>query len=660
MLKYRFPALALVLASLAFPRNAGAFDYLEHSYFTDRACLRAQRLLGERLTRGAATDDDRARYLALGLLCPARWDTPYCGADETKRATAAINRLPPGGSNALTFGDFSSLADHVSRFGPVRGLPGPADDQDGLATTVFTYMAEATETVGGVIGDVADNACESTPVPWSRVETDVTRFETALASEGKLPDVPVRFFSPLNRGEVTRGPYDPAGVYSFDNPHFLDMVLNDRNHFAGRAYSGWLGFHSTAVDIVGRPCAEVVGFDAGTLEDLAADRPAFEALAWGELPDPELRSKACALLADIVAGRLRLWQGMAEPWLTAPVAAQLAAPGPALLEKTAVAVLALVFEGDGLHFLQDSVSAGHLRTADGLRALEDRRYGHDFDNRHGLTAVTPLRDGEHRYVAYGDAYLLGEPGGAGCDGAPAAVTRPADVADCLVAHQRGLLVATSTASILDWALGGPMFADAATANAEPLQALVASALPMAPTHAPGFDRSPGERHLTPVALPVPPPPYTYQTLALSTAVDGAGRGTQFGLDTSFYSALGRDAGWLTNYRVGIRMDDAAERQFSGDFAYGFHFRWAARFLLDMEPFVYAGIKGDRPDRMFVAGLGPRLGLTVLPEGWIKLPLELNVSYRLPLRLVTSEYGFFGKSLDLEAHWILFSLGLAYM
>ena len=145
-------------------------------------------------------------------------------------------------NDAMTFGDFSALADHVSRFGPVRGLPGPADDQDGLANTMFTYMAQGTQSVGGVLGDVAANACESTPGPWASVETDVTAFEHALASTGNLPEVPASFLSPLNRAPVQRGPYDPAGVYSFDNPHFLDMVLNDRNHFAGRAHSASASF----------------------------------------------------------------------------------------------------------------------------------------------------------------------------------------------------------------------------------------------------------------------------------------------------------------------------------------------------------------------------------------------------------------------------------
>ncbi len=42
-----------------------------------------------------------------------------------------------------------------------------------------------------------------------------------------------------------------------------------------------------------------------------------------------------------------------------------------------------------------------------------------------------------------------------------------------------------------------------------------------------------------------------------------------------------------------------------------------------------------------------------------MPLELTVSYRAPVNLLTSSHGWLGDPL-LEGHWLYVGLGLAFM
>lgn len=642
---------------------AAAFDYLEHSYFGDRACGVAQEVLGARIRAGRASKAEVDRYLALAVVCPNRQTVNYC-ADEVKQAEANLNRLAAPGQLAATFGDFAALPDHVSRFGPVRGMPAPAADA-GLLATAFAWISSEPEALDGIIGDVAENACESEPTPWARVETDVTAYLADLRAGGGKSEDPAHF-SPLTRAEVPRGPRDPAGVYSFDNPHFLDLVLNDRNHFGERAFGTWLGFHSTAVDLAGKRCEEINGFDDDDLEDMAEGLPSFADVDWDALEPAALRAQGCAVLAERIRLRLADWRKRAAPAAVAPVAAvldQYAAAGTAALDPVVVGVMALVFEGSGLHYLQDGLSAGHLRTTDSQRALENRRFEHDFDNRHGITARTPTAAGENVFLAYGDSYLLAQALTESPD--CAAPATPEAVSDCMIRRQRGILVAASTASVLDWALGGPMYGDvAAFCKQEGEEArIICRSLPLGSTRAAGYQETArADSRLIATPLAVPPPPFTYQSFTMTASMDAAGSANQIGLDMAFYSAIGKDAGWLSSYRYGLRMAEGERdaRRFSSDFGYGFHYRWSARFLLDYEPFVYAGFRGVAPEREFEMGIGPKVGFTALPEGWVKIPLEIGFSYRLPIRMLDSEKGLLGDAIDIEAHWLQVTLGLAFM
>jgi hypothetical protein len=49
----------------------------------------------------------------------------------------------------------------------------------------------------------------------------------------------------------------------------------------------------------------------------------------------------------------------------------------------------------------------------------------------------------------------------------------------------------------------------------------------------------------------------------------------------------------------------------------------------------------------------------LPEGWLKLPLEVKLSYQLPLTFYERGVGFPGTEL-IDGHYLGVALGLAFM
>ncbi|MFO1470407.1 MAG: hypothetical protein U1F27_05140 [Turneriella sp.] len=100
-----------------------AFDYLEHSLVTDRACHEAQKLLARDIANAPA--GIKSRYLALALMCPARWQSAYC---ENKRKTvraAFSTGAAKAGTHPITLGDYSALVDHVTEYGHVQNFPAP-------------------------------------------------------------------------------------------------------------------------------------------------------------------------------------------------------------------------------------------------------------------------------------------------------------------------------------------------------------------------------------------------------------------------------------------------------------------------------------------------------------------------------------------------------
>ncbi len=690
-----------------------AFDYLEHSYFTDTACHRAQTLLAAHIKANPQDVSLKSRYLAMGIFCPTSWKPQYCQDDE-KLITGSVHDLdePPLESKdvSLTLGDYSALPDHFARFGPVKNLP--LAGEEGLLDWTAKWMTmRKARGVGGVVEDVAEDACETNDLPnWEHIEEDINLYLKRAANTPAA--VPEALLSPLSRAPVPRGPSDPAGAYSFDNPHYLDLVLRNHNHFGVQAYSSWLGFHGAGIEISGRTCEETIALDDWRLRRMAKRIPGFEEIDFDELPEDERASKACALLGEVVRERLRAWQANADSALIAPVKEELelllydeGATGPdatsspiepsrallagRLLAATSSSVMGLVFEGSGLHFLQDGLAAGHMRTIRTRGGLQEARYDHDLDNRHGVVAIFRTRAGEFPLVAFGDSFLLGpqsEEAPEVCDGFESLLVHGEQpdknkVSMCLIQHQRGLLAASSMASLLDWALGGTLYGvqsgdevvQAASGESDlksgvcdglsDVQKFICVNLPSRATFVAGEELPVGVYGdvMHQGSLPVPPPPFSYEALSTRIGFDIQGRAPQVNVSFTLLSELDDLANWLTSYRVGLTtsLGEGVAQQGFMDFTYSFHWRWAARFLIDGGMSTYAGFRDFDSDAQFFTGVSPVMGLTVLPEGWIKIPLEISFSYRLPVNVFVARQGFFKRPV-LDGHWVYVGFGLAFM
>ncbi len=669
-LRRPLPILVLIV-SLA-PSSAHAFDYLEHSYFADRACLEAQRRLAGSLE---SHPELLPRYLALALACPESWKRPYCQGGY-KLAEGGLNRLaaPPDRSHDLsaTLGDFAALADHLPRYGPIRNLS--RAEQTGLTERALTWLSWKSGDAGGVISDVAESACDSgIEVPWAAVEEDVRSALARAEDEGKVPQLPSGRLKASQRAPVPRGPYDPAGVYSFDNPQYLDLVRHNRNHFGAEAFATWLGFHSAAEEIAESSCPEILGLSASELAAIADGLPYFQELPWSSMKGGELRQAGCAVLGERVRQRLLEWGKRADPELVAPVRSmldQLAAPPGdrklLLLEQTVSALMATVFEGGGLHFLHDSEAGGHLRTFPSPHDLQHTRYQHDQEGKEGVIASFATRTSQTEFVAFGDSYLLGpEPGSsAHCADEPASLATKGDTSACLLQEQRALLVASATASLLDWALGGRVEEEDAPSCPEAAgpERFVCRYLPTRPPAASGLAAwKPAPHSIEKGALPVVPEPFSYESVLLAAATDARGNRIGVGGRVIFLSELGWRANWMTSYQVGLTSSFASGETsaLTLDYCYSFHWRWAARWLINAGPFVYSGLRDMNGLPSVFSGIGPAVGTSVLPEGWTKVPLELAITYRLPITFLDSRVGWSSRAIKIEAHWLELAVGLAF-
>jgi hypothetical protein len=678
-------AAAVMVGLLSWSATASAFEYIEHTYFSDRACLEAQRRLGAHLDETGGDKGDVARYLALALTCPRSWEQPYC-RDGDKQLQAGINPLtappPDSGELAVTLGEFSALVDHLSKFGPIAGLGriGPM----GLTYETWSWLTGEPGDAGGVIGRVAHQGCRHGDyVPWERVEHDISSFMKRVDARGEFEEVPPGLLSPVVREPIPAGPSDPSGTYSFINPHYLDLVLRNHSHFGEHAYSAWLGFHSAAVSVSGRSCEEILAFDAAQLGRLASRVDGFERLDWEAMDEDAQARSGCAMLRTATRQRLVHWAEQADPELVDPVRQTVETlagaddRAPVQLDDVVVALTSLVMEGAGLHYLQDGLASGHMRTIRSKEQLSEVRYDHDADNREGLVALLQTRSGGYPFVAFGDTYLLGPVQFSvpvDCDWSTLAQSEPSKalVSSCLIQHQRGILVATSAASLVDWGLGGTLYdaapdkvsqQPAACERDNPLEAFVCRALPVRPTRVAGEDSASGwvlER-MPHGSIPVPPPMFGYESLSFGIGLEATGDATQLGLHLTLLSELDDRANWLTSHRMGLRSTygQANLNQFMLDYAYGFHWRWSARFLVDARGEIFTGLRGLDDDVAFFTGVAPHFSLTILPEGWTKLPVELSLGYRFPMVFYGSDAGFFGEGF-VGGHWVLLGLGLAFM
>ena len=320
----RVVAVLMLLLSLA-PGSARAFDYLEHSFFTDRACQSAQETLKRELLSSDHSAPLLPRYLALGLVCPLQPVKYYCSADY-KQAHSALSRLsaPPAKSrdHSLTLGDIAALPDHLSAFGALRTLDGA--ERPGLITEVLRLLEPGADEPRALIRDVAEDACETDgKVAWDEVEYDIATSIQRI----QQPETPPQM-APGSWQAPKRGPSDPAGLYSFDNPHYLDLVLNNQHHFGEEAYGSWTGYHATSLALSNRPCEELLSLDEDQLEDLAEGLSQYESLDWDDLEPETRRAKSCALVAERIGERVDYWLKSAEPSSPGPSAQSRAARLP--------------------------------------------------------------------------------------------------------------------------------------------------------------------------------------------------------------------------------------------------------------------------------------------------------------------------------------------
>jgi hypothetical protein len=676
----------LALVSLVVQPSAQAFDYLEHSWFTDAGCRRAQQRLGRHV---AANPDDEqlvAKYLALGLMCPAHWTTNYC-ADGRKQTWAGINRLhahpSEGGGYAITLGDYAALPDHVSRYGPVRGLPRALPS--GLVAHTLEWLADEPTSAGGTIEDVAEDACFD-EAPWEVIERDVVLALDRREEIGVWESIPEPLLAPMVRAPIPQGPSDPAAGYSIDNPHYLDLVLRNHTHFGDEAYGAWLGFHSASIATARQTCTDILDIDDDEAEDFADTIAGWEDVEWSDDDPEELRRRACSMFHDRIRSRLRTWALEADADIVAPVREIVARstfedPPGALeltqrrrLDQVMTALIGLVLQGAGLHFLQDGLAGGHMRTIRSREALQEVRWDHDDDNAHGVVAITSLANSRIPWVAFGDGRLLGPPltEERSCDFAVLASDDspdPALVSTCLIQNQRGMLVGMTEASLVDWALGGTLFGERGRLAAErgcdelpELERLPCQALPVGASVVSGNQAATVFDGMHHGSLPVPPPPFSFESISMRLGYEFAAPVTQFGLRMSFLADIDIPAHWLRSYNVGVSttFGDGIDNQWLLDFSYAFHFRWWARAMFDLSPTVYTGLRGfDGDETAFFAGIAPTVGFTVLPEGWVKAPLEIGIHYRLPLTVFGTDQGFFGDDF-VDGHWILLGVGLAFM
>jgi len=160
-------------------------------------------------------------------------------------------------------------------------------------------------------------------------------------------------------------------------------------------------------------------------------------------------------------------------------------------------------------------------------------------------------------------------------------------------------------------------------------------------------------------LPLPPPDYSYQSLSVRVGLEIPDKVTQIGVKLSFLEQLDHPGHWMTSYRFGLHttLGEAKNNQWVLDGSYQFHYRLSARGMIEAGPFLFGGLR-DIDSPSFFAGVGPSIGMAFLPEGWINMPLELTVTYRLPLIMFSSTNGFFNDDL-IDGHWLQFGLGLAY-
>ena len=215
--------------------------------------------------------------------------------------------------------------------------------------------------------------------------------------------------------------------------------------------------------------------------------------------------------------------------------------------------LALIFESVGVHFLQDSLSGGHVRIDRNAHSLSMARYLHNEDSKNGVITTMGSRNGTRQFVAFGDGYLLTSP----TDQHPEhcnwdGIDNKDDRLACLIQYQRQLMVQTTSASLADWILGGSLYEPEVDCQNSETQQLVCTQLPTRASIATGLNVIAKEPlYIRRGTLPEPPPPYSYESLSLSWSIDGAGDATQTGLNVRFLNEMDQMAHWLHSWDISL-------------------------------------------------------------------------------------------------------------
>lgn len=633
---------------------AMAFDYIEHLWFTDDACRRVQEVLAGEL---ASNERLGPPFLALALACPVDWEQPYCSKGD-KVARGHLNLVPDGSrAYSATLGDFSALADHVSRQGPIRNLPRARSR--GLTRDLLRWLAGPLGGVDGPIGDVAEDACElKGQGDLAGAQRDIDERLTTWWTAGKANSVPSEQLRAIAREPLRRGPHDPPMTYSFDNPHYLDLVLRNHHHFGDGAHDAWNGFHGAATQMTGRSCADLIVVDDDEAEDLADHVPGYEDVKWHKIPEAELPVRVCGMLAEVVRERVKSWAKASPSQLSKPAADLVARiqTDPTLADQVVASLLSLVFEGTGLHYLQDGLAGGHMRTIRSREALVEVRHDHDEDNRDGVSAVMTTPNGSVAFVGWGDGYLLGRAPADRCDWKS---TAPAVTSTCLLAQQRGLIALATMASLLDWAHGGPAYRGL---QCDAPERAICMGLPLhAPRIASTATETETSRQLLPGTLPVPPPDFSYEALSLGFSYAPWTATPSFSTRFSAYQEMDIPAHWLRSWQIRLEagLGDGPNQSLVTDLGFGFHYRFYARVMLDLIPVAFIGLRDFSDGAVLHAGLAPRIGLSFLPEGWVKIPIEFGLHAEAPITFFATDSAAFSEVGGTRPRFTI-GFGLAFM
>jgi hypothetical protein len=267
--------------------------------------------------------------------------------------------------------------------------------------------------------------------------------------------------------------------------------------------------------------------------------------------------------------------------------------------------------------------------------LEDARYFHDTDSKNGVIAYLQTSWGDSSFFSYGDDYLLSHSDFTNLSSCELSPKTPSTSSACLLVKQRELIVGASAASLLDWAYGGSVYDKDCDSKRNPS---VCKYLPTAAVGSePSFISNQMRKRIRRADLPQSPPAFSYQSLTFQKAFNKNNDILHLGVNLSLLSSLGSEASWLTSYNLSWNYAHAQNLgKNSFEFSYMFHWRWATRFLIGAAPYLELGEQYKNGVRKLYSGVGTKVGFSILPEGWIRLPLEFGVYVKTPLNLYDPE------------------------